>query len=72
MSEPDRQLLDRAQDLLGRVWTDGRHEVAAALRTAGGTVVTGVHVEGSCRRSSICAEGVALGAARAEIPHRRR
>lgn len=68
MGEQDRQLLDRAQDLLERVWTDGRHEVAAALRTASGTVVTGVHVEGSCRRSSICAEGVALGAARAVIP----
>jgi cytidine deaminase len=41
-----------------------RHEVATALRTADGSIYTGVHVEGSCRRSSICAEGVAMGAAR--------
>jgi cytidine deaminase len=38
--------------------------VASALRTVDGGVYTGVHVEGSCRRSSICAEGVALGTAR--------
>jgi cytidine deaminase len=41
--------------------------VATALRTADGAVYTGVHLEGSCRRSSICAEGVALGTARAGI-----
>ncbi|MFC8845994.1 MULTISPECIES: hypothetical protein [unclassified Micromonospora] len=64
MSAADAELLERAQDLLGRVWVAGRHEVATALRTADGGVFTGVHLEGSCRRSSICAEGVALGAAR--------
>lgn len=63
MTAADAGLLVRAQELLGRVWTPGRHEVATALRTADGGVHLGVHVEGSCRRSSICAEGVALGAA---------
>ena len=67
MSAADVDLLDRAQRLLGQVWTAGRHEVATALRTAGGDVFVGVHLEGSCRRSSICAEGVALGAARAGL-----
>jgi cytidine deaminase len=38
------------------------------VRTADGAVHTGVHLEGSCRRSSICAEGVALGAARGAYP----
>ena len=65
MTTADTALLDAAQDLLARVRVPGRHEVAAALRTADGAVHTGVHVEGSCRRSSICAEGVALGTARA-------
>jgi cytidine deaminase len=60
----DIELLEIAQTLLARVWVHGRHEVATALRTADGSVYTGVHVEGSCRRSSICAEGVALGTAR--------
>src|SRR6185295_378485 len=65
MSEADAQLLSLAQELLGRVWVHGRHEVATALRASDGRIYTGVHLEGSCRRSSICAEGVALGTARA-------
>ena len=67
MSAQDARLLEIAQALLSRVWVQGRHEVATALRTLGGSIFTGVHLEGSCRRSSICAEGVALGAARAGI-----
>ena len=67
MSAADIRLLQIAQELLARVWVHGRHEVATALRTADGSVYTGVHVEGSCRRSSICAEGVAMGTARAGI-----
>jgi cytidine deaminase len=67
MAREDIELLEIAQRLLGRVWVHGRHEVATALRTADGSVYTGVHLEGSCRRSSICAEGVALGTARAGI-----
>ena len=67
MDADDARLLAIAQELLGRVWVHGRHEVATALRVAGGAIFTGVHMEGSCRRSSICAEGVALGTARAGI-----
>jgi len=67
MAAGDLELLTLAQDLLARVWVHGRHEVATALRTADGAVHTGVHLEGSCRRSSICAEGVAMGAARGAI-----
>lgn len=67
MVAADISLLEMAQELLARVWVHGRHEVAAALRTVDGAIFTGVHVEGSCRRSSICAEGVALGTARAGL-----
>jgi len=67
MEPDDVRLLSLAQELLGRVWVHGRHEVATALRVAGGQIFTGVHVEGSCRRSSICAEGVALGTARGAL-----
>jgi cytidine deaminase len=67
MPPEDVGLLSLAQELLARVWVQGRHEVATALRTADGGVYTGVHLEGSCRRSSICAEGVAMGAARAGL-----
>jgi cytidine deaminase len=68
MSPADVLLLKLAQELLERVWVHGRHEVATALRTSDGNIFTGVHLEGSCRRSSICAEGVAMGAARAGLP----
>jgi cytidine deaminase len=68
MSAADVELLRAAESLLARVWVDGRHQVATALRTADGRIHTGVHLEGSCRRSSICAEGVAMGAARGALP----
>lgn len=64
MPAADVALLEAAQSLLARVWVQGRHEVATALRTLDGQVFRGIHLEGSCRRSSICAEGVAMGAAR--------
>lgn len=67
MPAEDIRLLEIAQELLARVWVHGRHEVATALRAADGQIYTGVHLEGSCRRSSICAEGVALATARAGI-----
>src|SRR6202035_2631189 len=67
MPAEDIRLLEIAQALLARVWVHGRHEVATALRAADGKIYTGVHLEGSCRRSSICAEGVALGTARAGL-----
>lgn len=67
MPAADIRLLEIAQELLARVWVHGRHEVATALRTVDGRIFTGVHLEGSCRRSSICAEGVAMGTARAGL-----
>ncbi|MFJ6654369.1 hypothetical protein ACIQLJ_16385 [Microbacterium sp. NPDC091313] len=61
MGDADAELLAEAQDLLARVYRRGRHEVAAAFRIEDGAVVTGVHVDGSARRSAVCAEGVAAG-----------
>jgi cytidine deaminase len=67
MSDADAELLDAARELLGTVYREGWHEVAAAFRMSDGAIVTGVHVDGSARRSAVCAEGVAAGAA---IAHR--
>ncbi len=61
MSDDDAQLMTIARDLLRSVYAQGRHEVVAALRLSDGRVVTGVHVDGSARRSAVCAEGVAAG-----------
>ena len=63
----DIELLRTAEELMAGDWVDCRHQVSTALRAADGRIYTGVHLEGSCRRSSICAEGVAMGAARAGL-----
>ena len=63
MGDEDAELLAMALDLLGRVYRVGRHEVATAFRMSDGAIVTGVHVDGSARRSAVCAEGAASGAA---------
>lgn len=61
MGDDDAALLEAAAALLDRVYVAGRHEVVAAMRLAGGSVQLGVHVDGSARRSAVCAEGVAAG-----------
>lgn len=63
IAEADAVLWQEAVALLGRTYRHERHEVAAAMRTRGGDIHTGLHVAGSAGRSSICAEGIALGAA---------
>ncbi|KAA9108527.1 cytidine deaminase [Microbacterium rhizomatis] len=61
MSDGDAELMDAACALLKRVYVEGRHEVVAAMRLADGSIQLGVHVDGSARRSAVCAEGVAAG-----------
>lgn len=61
MDDADAELLEAATALLRAVYEPVRHEVVAAMRTADGAVHLGVHVDGSARRSSVCAEGVAAG-----------
>jgi cytidine deaminase len=66
LAEADVDLWQRAVAVLSRTYRHERHEVAAAVRTRSGRVHTGLHVAGSAGRSSICAEGIALGAALTE------
>jgi cytidine deaminase len=63
LSAEDRELVGAALELLDERAIEGRHEVAAALRTRTGAVHRGLHVESSIGRASICAEGIAIGAA---------
>lgn len=63
MGDEDAALLAAATALLDEVYVPGRHEVVSAMRTADGAVHLGVHVDGSARRSGVCAEGVASGIA---------
>jgi cytidine deaminase len=55
----DISLVEEAAAALRRGFTAGRHHVAAALRLADDSVVTGLHL--GSRRVNICAEQVALG-----------
>ena len=61
MTDADAELMDAASELLRRVYVEGRHEVVAAMRLEDGSAQLGVHVDGSARRSAVCAEGVAAG-----------
>lgn len=63
LSAADQELIAVARELLDARAVDGRHEVAAALRTVSGDVYRGLHVESSIGRASMCAEGIAIGAA---------
>ncbi|MEN0101512.1 MAG: hypothetical protein AAGC90_01205 [Curtobacterium sp.] len=63
MGDGDRELLEAATTVLSDRYRVGVHEVAAALRLADGSVVTGLHVEASAGRASVCAESAALSAA---------
>ncbi|MFJ4220094.1 hypothetical protein [Curtobacterium luteum] len=63
MDAGDRELLATATAVLDTRYRQGMHEVAAALRLADGSVVTGIHVEASAGRASVCAESAALSAA---------
>jgi cytidine deaminase len=64
-TDDDRELLDAASALLAVRYVERRHEVAAAARLESGRVVTGLHVEASQGRASICAESGVLSAAAA-------
>jgi cytidine deaminase len=59
VDETDVALVDAATAALRRGFIAGRHHVAAALRLADGSVVTGLHL--GSRRVNICAEQIALG-----------
>ena len=59
----DLELQRHAEELLAARWVQNRHMVASAVRSRSGDVHLGVHIQGSAGRSSICAEGVAMGAA---------
>lgn len=64
MGSDDAALATAAVQLLDARYEPRRHEVAAAAITVAGGIVTGLHVEVSQGRASVCAEsGVASAAA---------
>ncbi len=62
----DEELVQSARDAIAKLYKENRHHIGAALRTKGGRVYTGVHLDTYVGRASVCAEAVALGRALAE------
>jgi cytidine deaminase len=56
----DLELIEHAKKTLNRLYIKGKHEVAAALRTASGDVFTGIHVEAAVGFADICGEIAAI------------
>lgn len=59
----DQHLVARARTLAKEKYVPNRHAMFSALITKSGNIFLGAHVEGSNGRVTICAEGVAIGAA---------
>ena len=57
------ELIQIARDLIQLRFVEGRHHIAAALRTRSGAVFTGVHIEAYVGRVTVCGEAIAIGAA---------
>jgi cytidine deaminase len=56
----DRELIDHAKEALLRLYMKGRHEVAAAVRTASGEVFAGIHIEAAVGFADVCGEIAAI------------
>lgn len=63
LDDGDWNLIDEASTMLADRFVHGRHYVGAAIRTADGSVYTGLNVETNIGRAAVCAEPVAIGAA---------
>lgn len=59
----DDELIQIGRDLIKRRFVEGRHHIAAALRTRSGAVFSGVHIEAYVGRITVCGEAIAIGAA---------
>lgn len=63
LTTQDKALVSLARELIQKRFKEGRHHIAAALRTKSGNIYTGVHVEAYVGRITVCGEAVAIGAA---------
>jgi len=62
--EVSRLLVAAAYKLITRRYMPERHQIGAALLDAAGGIHLGLHLDAMIGRAAICAEAVALGAAR--------
>lgn len=60
------ELIEAAQAIIEKRYACGKHHIGCAIRTKGGKVYTGVHVEANVGRVTVCAEAMTLGKALSE------
>jgi len=61
LSDPDKELVERAREAIRRRYRNDWQEVGAALRSRSGKILTGVNLDAYLGRNAVCAEGVCLG-----------
>ena len=59
----DLELVSLAREVIAANYEYERHAVGAAVRMVSGRVFTGIHIEATIGRMTICAEATALGGA---------
>lgn len=63
LTDDDVQLVEEAKRKIAALYTEDRHHVGAALRTASGNIVSAVHIEVNVGRVTVCAKAIAIGSA---------
>jgi cytidine deaminase len=60
LTDQHRELIESAKRTADRLYLDGIHEVAAALRTTSGELFIGIHIEASVGYADVCGEVAAM------------
>lgn len=60
LSIQDIELLEKAVSTSDQLYVEGKHEVAAAVRTSEGLVFSGIHIETQVDWADICGEVAAI------------
>jgi cytidine deaminase len=62
----DRELIEKARNIIFKRFKEDYHHVGAALRTKSGKIFSAVHLEAYVGRVAVCAEAIAIGMATAD------
>ena len=60
LNDQDIELIGKAIETADRLYLEDVHEVAAALRTQGGLVFSGIHIEANVGFADVCGEVAAI------------
>lgn len=66
ITKKDRELIEKAKNIIAEYYNYGKHHIGAALRTKSDKIFTAVHIEAYIGRVTVCAEAVVLGKAISE------